>query len=308
MRGEVLVQFVVDIEGHVRRAFVVRSLNPAFDAPALESVRSWVFEPGRENGVPVYMQLQVPIFFALNGVSGGGSDGVEVRKDGDNSKLPEELQVDVQPKMRSIVMPVHPYELLRGDVTGSSEVGYVVDEQGRVASSRVIKADRSEFGLALQAAVERFEYEPAIKNGRPNKALLGFEQRFQSTDHNLVTDVEYRMLRLEQKHPERIGRSQDLDSPVKAVVTRSPVFPRSLIGVSTRGDALIELLIDEDGHPRLARVVSASEPAFGYSAVQAAALWQFAPPMIKGKAIVTRVRVPFVFKPVAPGTPESNPP
>jgi TonB family protein len=269
MRGEVLVQFIVDIEGPVKRPFVVRSLNPAFDAPALESVRSWVFEPGRENGVPVYTQMQVPIFFALNGVDDGGSDGINVTWGGDRSKLPSELQVDVQPKIRSLVMPVYPYELLRGDVTGSAEVAYVVDDQGRVASSRVVKADRPEFGLALQAAVERFEYEPAIKNGRPNKALLAFEQDFLSSSHNIVTGDQGPDWRIEV--------------------------------------ALVELLIDEEGNPRLSRVVSASEPAFGYSAAEAAALWRFSPPTSKGKAVVTRVRVPFVFDFANPAPENGNP-
>jgi TonB family protein len=241
------------------------------------------------------MQMQVPIFFALNNLEGGGSDGIKVTWGGDKSKLPNDLQVDVQPKIRSLAMPVYPYELLRGDVTGSSEVSFIVDDQGRVASSRVVKADRPEFGLALQAAVERFEYEPAIKNGRPNKALLAFEQDFLSSSRDIVTGDEYRLLRLEQKHPDRIGKAGDLDSPVKAVVTRSPIFPRSLVGRATRGAALVELLIDEEGHPRLPRVVSASEPEFGYSAVEAASLWRFAPPTSKGKAVVTRARVPFVF-------------
>src|ERR1022692_2919066 len=240
----------------------------------------------------------------IYGQSGGGS---KVTCLGDRSKLPSELQVDVQPKIRSLVMPVYPYELLRGDVTGSAEVAYVVDDQGRVASSRVVKADRPEFGLALQAAVERFEYEPAIKNGRPNKALLAFEQDFLSSSHNIVTGVEYRLLRLERAHPERIGKAGGPDSPVRALVTRSPIFPRSLLGHATRGDALVELLIDEEGNPRLSRVVSASEPAFGYSAAEAAALWRFSPPTSKGKAVVTRVRVPFVFDFANPAPENGNP-
>src|ERR1017187_3737693 len=308
MRGDVLVQFIVDIDGHVRRPYVVRSLNPAFDAPALEAVSNWTFEPGRVNSVPVYTHMQVPIYFSLHNVYDGGGDGTEVRKSGDKSKLPEELRVDVEPKIRSIVKPVYPYELLRDDVAGSSEVTFIVDEQGHVAGSRVVKSDRPEFGFALQAAVERFEYEPALKNGRPNRAVLGFEQDFRSSDRSLDTEVEDRLLRLEKKHPERIGKAEDLDSPVKAVVTRRSLSPRSLSDHFARGDALVDLLVDEDGHPRLERVVSASDPAFGYSAVQAAALWQFAPPLSKGKPIVVRVRVPFVFKPVAPKAANGIPP
>ena len=159
-----------------------------------------MFEPGRANGVPVYAQMQVPIYFALSGVFDGGGDGLNVRIGGDKSSLPEELRVDVEPKIRSIVTPVYPYELLRADVAGSSQVGYIVDEQGHVATSRVVKSDRPEFGLALQAAVERFEYEPAVKNGRPNRALMGFEQDFRSSDHTLVTEGDYRLLGLSLIH------------------------------------------------------------------------------------------------------------
>jgi TonB family protein len=297
MRGEVLVEFTVDIEGKVRRPFVVRSLNPAFDAPAIESVAAWVFEPGRVNGVPVYTHLQVPIFFAMNDTVDGGYDGIDVTRTGDRSRIPDELRVDVEPKILGVVRPVYPYELLSTDVHGSSEVSFLVDKQGRVARSRVIKADRPEFGLALQAAVERFEYEAALKNGRPNEAVIGFRQDFRTSDPNLVTSAEFRLLRLEKKHPERIGTARDLDSPVKPLVTRSPRFPLALLGKETRGDALVEFLVDEDGRPRLPRVVSASNPAFGFSAVQAVVLWQFRPPTSKGKPVVIRVQVPFEFKP-----------
>ena len=308
MRGEVQVQFIVDIEGNVRRPFVVRSLNPAFDEPATEAVGKWRFEPGREDGVPVYTTMQVPVFFALNGLEDGGSAGIELRRGGNPSKLPEEWRVDVPAKIRSIVMPVYPYEMLKGDVTGSAEVSYAVDEQGRVGISLVTRADRPEFGLALQAAVERFEYEPALKNGRPNKSLLGFGEDFRTNDARLVTGDDDRILGLERKHPEKIGSSKNLDQPLKAVVKRAPVFPRSLLGRAARGDALVELLVDEVGHPRLERVVSASEPAFGYAAVQAAALWLFASPVSKGQGIVVRVRIPFVFGAGAPGSADSTPP
>jgi hypothetical protein len=156
-------------------------------------------------------------------------------------------------------------------------------------------ADRPEFGLALQAAIERFEYDPAIKNGRPHKAVMKFSDSFDTSDSRFLTDADIRILRLERKHPERIGSERDLDSAVKVVVKRSPIFPRSLFGKVAHGDALVALIIDEDGHPHLERLLAASEPAFGYSAIQATALWLFAPPMIKGKAVVVKVQFPFEF-------------
>jgi TonB family protein len=299
LRGEVVVDFIVDIEGNVRRAHVVRSLNPAFDQPALDSVNSWVFEPGRRNGVPVFSHMQVPVFFSLMNTADGGGDPLVVEKSARQSTLPEDLRVDVEPKIRGLVSPVYPYDLLRGEVGGSAQVNYVVDPQGNVAVTKVVNADRPEFGLALQAAVERFEFDPALKDGRPNRAALGFKQDFDPYG-SLVSKPDSRLLHLEQKHPERIARTGDLDAPPKALVTRSPVFPRSLAGSVLQGKALIDVLVDEDGSPHLARVVSATDPAFGYAAVQAVSLWQFAPPTSKGLGVVAMVRIPFEFKPPSP--------
>ncbi|HXY41934.1 MAG TPA: TonB family protein [Vicinamibacteria bacterium] len=51
--GTVAIEMVVDEEGRPRDLNVVVSAGPALDAAALDSVRSWRFEPARQNGVPV---------------------------------------------------------------------------------------------------------------------------------------------------------------------------------------------------------------------------------------------------------------
>ncbi len=62
--GAVVVSFVVDSGGHVREPRVLNSTNKLFDAPALESVQQWKFEPGIRDGKPVDMKMQVPIEFS----------------------------------------------------------------------------------------------------------------------------------------------------------------------------------------------------------------------------------------------------
>jgi TonB family protein len=301
MRGEVVVQFVVDIEGRVLNPFVVQSVNPEFNTPAVDAVRRWTFDPGKVNGLPHEMQMQVKVEFNLYGVPDGGWDAFTVEKGKSGSNLPERLQVDVEPKVINVCVPVYPYELLRDKVRGASYVSFIVDATGRVAVSRVVSTDRPEFGLALLAAVEQFEYEPALKGGRPNEALVGFKQEFSPDDDMLVKDADYRLLRLEQRHPEQIGGAAGLDSPIKPKVRRAPVYPRSLKDLAKPGYAEIEFLLDEDGSPRLPRVVSASEPPFGYAAAQAVVLWRFTEPRRAGKPVVVRVRIPFDFVPTARG-------
>jgi len=99
MRGEVVVDFSVDIEGRVRNAYAIRSLNPSLDDPAISAVRRWRFEPGRSGDRPINVNMQVPVVLALGGAAQGGSDGMVAGKNPDFSKLPPELRYDTPPRL-----------------------------------------------------------------------------------------------------------------------------------------------------------------------------------------------------------------
>ena len=296
LRGDVLVDFVVDREGRVTHAFVARSLNPAFDEPALEAVRRWKFEPGRKGGVPVTTHVQVPIGFRLDGAWEGGGTGMAVDRKVKEADLPEGYRYDVPPKVRGRVAPVYPYDLLRDKVKGAATVTFIISETGRVVYANVNKATRPEFGAATIAMVEQWEFEPALKAGRPTRSGFAFEQEFSRYDRDLVPDEVDDVLSLEQKHPERIVGAGKLDEPLRPVSTRPPVYPVSAPANVNRGEAVVEILIDEEGRARLPRVFSASDPAFGWAAVQAVSVWRFNPPTQKGRAVVTHVRIPFDFQ------------
>ena len=66
------------------------------------------------------------------------------------------------------------------------------------------------------------------------------------------------------------------------------------------GEAQVEFLVDEQGHAHLPRIAGASDPAFGYAAVQAVSQWLFEPPKAGGKAAVVRVVEPFEFDATPP--------
>jgi protein TonB len=42
---------------------VQQSSDPAFEAPALQAVRRWRFEPGKRNGQSVAFKMRAPITF-----------------------------------------------------------------------------------------------------------------------------------------------------------------------------------------------------------------------------------------------------
>lgn len=66
IQGKVYVNFVVDKEGRVTNAKVIRSVDPALDKEALRVVNSLPrWKPGKQQGDPVRVAFSVPISFVL---------------------------------------------------------------------------------------------------------------------------------------------------------------------------------------------------------------------------------------------------
>jgi TonB family protein len=63
-RGIVILELVIDVEGKVSTADVLRSVAP-FDEAALTAARQWEYEVTKVDGKPVPVRLTVPITFAL---------------------------------------------------------------------------------------------------------------------------------------------------------------------------------------------------------------------------------------------------
>jgi TonB family protein len=66
VEGQAIVQFVVDTDGSVTNAELVRSAgNDGLDRAALEAVEGSRFRPGRQQGEPVKVRFLLPVRFAL---------------------------------------------------------------------------------------------------------------------------------------------------------------------------------------------------------------------------------------------------
>lgn len=98
LRGIVILEIVIDPEGRVAFAEVVRSVPP-FDDAALAAVRQWTYEPTRAEGKPVSVRLTVPITFAI--------------------KLPETIRAQGVPELRTGAVPVVPAGLAKAETAGA---------------------------------------------------------------------------------------------------------------------------------------------------------------------------------------------
>lgn len=66
IEGTVILVLVLDERGKVREAKVERSTHPAFERPALDAARQWMFEPAVKDGKPVRARTRQPLRFGMN--------------------------------------------------------------------------------------------------------------------------------------------------------------------------------------------------------------------------------------------------
>lgn len=292
--GRVTIAFIVNSEGRVVAAQVRRSNNPYFERPALDAVSKWTFTPGKKNGRPVNTRCEIDIPFTLDG---SGQNLWQVGKSKNHASLPPALQWDIAPEPLNTAYPVYPFDDLMKGTHGKTHVGFVVGTDGRVIAAKVREATTPAMGLAAQAAIDAWEFQPARKaDGSPVGASLGLEHKFYPQLGDVpVSDSALAIVRALQK-----GRTfatlKDLDGRLQPLTRRMPVYPSALRASGQDGEAEIEFYVDEKGDAQLPRIMSATAPEFGYAAAQAVAAWRFSVPMKDGKPVVVRAQIPITFK------------
>jgi TonB family protein len=311
-KGEVDVDFVVDKEGNVVHTDVFKSTHPDFEAPAVESVLKWKFKPGIKNGHPVYTHMRVPIYFTidLGQRQPLHPDGYEVwsQPDKASKKLPPDFQYDEGPKAVLTAAPVYPFELLTAKTTGHASVRFAVDPLGKTHVIKVDEASLPEFGAAAAAMIASWRFDPATKGGHPCWALISKRQVFDRFDSDFpMNESEERLLKDLKRTPCPIlSGAHDLDEALKGRFQPSPVVPDSVLTAKAPARAVIEFVVDHAGHAQLPRIVSATDPDFGWAAATAVARWQYTQPMKNGKPADVMVEVPIVYKPA--DEPQAAPP
>ena len=293
LSGRVAVDFTVTEEGRVTQLQIFESDNPAFEEAAIASMRQWRYQPAMRDGKPVSSRERRTITFDYDNPA-----AFRVNESTDQSKLPPEFRYDTAAKIRAVVLPVYPHALRRDAVRGKARATMLVDARGVVIAVKVGERDRPEFGHALAAALQGFKFDPAYRDGKPVPSMIGFEQVF--SPFELPDEAGDDLLGLEKKSPDKILPVAKLDVPLKIVSRREAIFPVSAPQGVTKGEAVVECLIDKTGRVRLPRVKSATDDAFGYAAVQAASAWWFEPPLVNSKPVVVREEIPFHFAKKAP--------
>lgn len=86
IQGRVIVQFIVDEDGNVTNPKVIRGVHEALNQAALDAVTAQEFEPGKQRGEAVKVQMSLPVTFQLQGDSSSPSSDSLPSSDRSNTK------------------------------------------------------------------------------------------------------------------------------------------------------------------------------------------------------------------------------
>lgn len=296
LSGQVVAKYDISPEGRVVDPKILAAPHADFVRPALDALSKATFYPARQGDLPVASKQAASLEF---GVVDFQKKPVDVLSANGISVAPgQEGAYTTGPGLKSVADPVYPYDLLIAGVDGGAEVDFVIGTSGRAESIAVRRADRPDFGRAVEAALEAWVFDPASaadNNAVALKATLRW--RFSAAPDSPVDQSVGRLLkRLRSGDTADMG-PVGLDGPLVARYQVPPHYPGALGAADSGGKATIRFVIDRDGRCRMPQIVSASREEFGWAAATAVSQWVFDPPMRAGKPVDVRAALSLHFSP-----------
>ncbi len=165
IEGTVLLNAVIAKDGHMKNLQVIS--GPAMlQQSSMDAVKQWVYKPYLLKGEPVEVETQIHVIYAL------GAKHPEK-----NDAQPEEkAEAASTPKLIESVDAEYPPEAKAAHQEGLVIVKTKIDASGQPT---VLGVEGPEvFWKSAKVAVERYRFQPAMKDGQPVEATLNVEVNF----------------------------------------------------------------------------------------------------------------------------------
>lgn len=297
--GKVIVTFTVTADGTVEKPTVTFAAHPLFVAASLKSLFASKFAPARFHGLAVPSQVAETFTFEIQrDVFHEGNHPFKVPAHSPPS-TPAQFQYDEPPRMTVACDPVYPRELFLKAIGGSADVAFVLGADGRVLAAKVTACTQPEFGAALLAAIETWQFSPPRLNGTPTATLLSRHHHFVPSYRLIANGDSARAVISALRSGAQLATPDVLDTPLRRLYEVSPQYPRQFEAKRIAGEATVQVVIDRDGAVCFPSVISATQPEFGWAAMTAVQQWYYDPPRKNKQPTYVRLVIPFEFKPGA---------
>ncbi len=284
--GTVLIQFVVELDGSVTRASVVKSSDAQFDAAALAAVQRWVFTPAISKGQPAVSAMRVPVVFKRARL------GQKKSFQPPQEELPAALPM-TGAKMKESPNPTYPQELADRQLSGVVHLEFTVGTDGIAHAPKILWTSHAAFVGPALAALADCRFEPAHQGPLLHTQLQQAPMEFESLGVNRASVLEANHITVAMK--------ENLDVLPSPQVLIEPVHPLTPLLAAESGSATVEFTLDARGNIQEPGVKSATQPEYGAALLTAVETWRFSPARKEGQSVPASLQVTHDFSPPAGG-------
>lgn len=309
--GTGLFEVKVDATGKVAAVMLLRSNNPVWAEAMVGQYLASEYKPATKDGQPVEHTLKDGMNFSHTTRTASmmrettftpGVVRISPAPGGTGAKA-----YDSPPEIMNYPAGAYPYALVADKVEDKARFILAIDEKGRVAQPAEIDAAREETKLAVRAIIDAYRFRPARLGGKPVPAAFKSEISFGLRKGDVrLSDSAIDILEVLKDEPAKIIAAEEADQLPQQIVFLKPAMPSTDWCPMASGSVEIEFYIDKKGRAQLPHVISASDPAFGYVAVQAATFWRFIPLKKNGDTVVARARATLYFPTDCAPAPEAR--
>jgi TonB family protein len=291
LAGEVVVEFVAELDGTVTRERVVESTNEIFNAPALAAVRQWKLKPALEDGGPVASANLVRVPFHPSQLR---QKQKPVMPPGQEFMPFPQKVVPAKPDIG--IEPDYPAELEERQLPGAVHLEFAVEEDGRLTGLKVKGATHPAFVQTSLQAIRRASFKPATQGPLPKRTIVEYPVGFGIPGAKPTAILAANHLTLLDPATPAL--------PPQVLVLFAPVYPAEQLLVGESGTATADFTIEADGHPANLAPGEATRPEFAAALRAAIEAWAFKPAQNDAGPIAIRVRVTHEFSAAAAPTEE----
>ncbi len=305
--GRVFVTFVVNKEGEVDQARVVRGVDPSLDAEALRvmnSIPKWT--PGYEKGKAVNVTYTVPINFSLKDdkkkdevsvdgrVNSSQMDGVAPQFPGGDLELQKFIA-------RTIKYPVEAQE--KGE-TGRVFVTFIINKLGAVENVCTAKSVSPSLDAEAIRVIKTLpNWIPGSKDGKSVNVTYTLPINFdlKNNQGQIIVDMPKKEKQkykgedvyvIVEKMPQYPGGGEALQKHIAASVK----YPQDAQQKGISGRVFVTFIVSKEGDVVQARVVRGVDPSLDAEALRVMnSIPKWTPGYEKGKAVHVSYTVPINF-------------
>ena len=281
--GRVEVDFIVDENGSVTEVKAVDSTDPMFDAPALEAVRRWKFEPALSGGTRIAMGMSGPVAFSIARLKNKKpSVGLPPMEEWPHTSRKVPARVVSAPD------PDYPNEIYDRKLPGQVNLELNIGSDGRISSRRVLWASHGAFVAEALRVSDHWKFEAA------HQGLLAVATTMRSPVTFGVLGA--RPAEICRANGLQLDDETSVDGWPEPVVMQEPVYPSEKLLAGETGSARAHFTIGINGRVEDFTPGESSAPEFEASLAAAVEAWLFRPATKDGAAVPARVTIQYEFR------------